>query len=131
MTALLIALLSINPSFAQSYHQGAKLENMRLMNNILYAVHQYKADCGAYPAALENLVAKSEGESCAQWSGPYLHTLSKDPWGNAYAYQITGDTFKLESYGSGNASRKSRTKGAIVFVNDTQAESLRNTAEAK
>lgn len=63
---------------------------------ISMAVSQYKFDIGSYPASLNDLSVKVE-----QY-GPWLSTISKDPWGNDYQYSYDDNTgtYAVWSYGS-------------------------------
>ena len=50
------------------------------------ALDQYRLDVGAYPAALEGLVANPG--NAANWNGPYLKKgLPHDPWDTPYRYK--------------------------------------------
>jgi general secretion pathway protein G len=50
------------------------------------ALDGYRLDVGAYPAALEGLVANPGNAS--NWNGPYLKKgLPSDPWDNPYRYK--------------------------------------------
>lgn len=65
-------------------------------------VDQYQADVGAYPDALQQLVAApSDADG---WLGPYAtETDFKDPWHNAIEYHRPGENdapYKLVSLGA-------------------------------
>lgn len=93
------------PRFANSTtrsKESALRANLKLFRN---AVELYKADTGAYPAALADLVAAaapgtgldSTGASVniipADWKGPYLNSLENDPLsGAAFTYSTSSPT---------------------------------------
>ena len=57
--------------------------------NISSAVDLYEMDIGEYPKTLEDLVEEKTG--VANWDGPYLRKLPKDPWGQSYYYKSPGE----------------------------------------
>lgn len=63
------------------------------------AIDTYRLDMGTVPSSLNDLVS-SESQG---WDGPYLpKAIPMDPWGQKYAYAVTGDSAKpytLMSYG--------------------------------
>ena len=93
------------PRFANSTtrsKESALRANLKLFRN---AVELFKADTGAYPAALAALVAASapangldsSGASvaiiAADWKGPYLNSLENDPLsGAAFTYSTSSPT---------------------------------------
>jgi general secretion pathway protein G len=93
------------PRFANSTtrsKESALRANLKLFRN---AVELFKADTGAYPAALADLVAASapangldsSGASvaivAADWKGPYLNSLENDPLsGAAFTYSTSSPT---------------------------------------
>ena len=93
------------PRFANSTtrsKESALRANLKLFRN---AVELYKADTGAYPSALADLVAASapangldaSGASvpilAADWKGPYLNSLENDPISQAaFTYSTSSPT---------------------------------------
>jgi len=93
------------PRFANSTtrsKESALRANLKLFRN---AVELFKADTGAYPAQLSDLVAASApangldsgGASvsilAADWKGPYLNSLENDPLsGAAFTYSTSSPT---------------------------------------
>lgn len=68
--------------------------------NIPSALDLYEMDIGEYPSGLGELVQETYG--AANWNGPYLKKLPKDPWGRDYYYQYPGDhgqDYDLASFG--------------------------------
>ena len=70
------------------------------------ALDLYAADNGQPPTQQQGLAAlraKPSGNPAPRnWNGPYLKkALNKDPWGNDYVYQRSGDSDEYEvlSYG--------------------------------
>ena len=51
---------------------------------------------------LQALVAKPAGQPSANWKGPYLDRLPKDPWNQPYQYQQPGQHGEIDvfSYGA-------------------------------
>ncbi|MBN1405251.1 MAG: type II secretion system major pseudopilin GspG [Candidatus Omnitrophica bacterium] len=76
-------------------------------SNLLLALDMYELDCGLYPTTEQGLSALKEKPSIApvpaNWKGPYLRKMPKDPWGNDYVYACPGlhnkDDYDLFSYG--------------------------------
>ena len=60
------------------------------------ALEKYALDIGTFPTTeqgLDALQKKPEGleeEKQKEWSGPYISTISKDPWGHKYSYEFPG-----------------------------------------
>jgi general secretion pathway protein G len=72
------------------------------------ALNSYFFDCGAYPTREEGLdVLWNKPSGGERWNGPYLQkAVPKDPWGNAYEYQVPGPNglpFAIRSFGSDGA----------------------------
>ena len=66
------------------------------------AIERFHDDTGEYPDALEDLARKPAGEAAANWEGPYLKTVPKDPWKKKYQYQKTdGAEHDYELYSNG------------------------------
>ena len=69
----------------------------------------YKLDNFSYPntgQGLDALVNKPSGAELKHWrKGGYIKKLNKDPWGNAYQYQIPGANgeFDIYSFGADSA----------------------------
>jgi general secretion pathway protein G len=89
--------------------QEAKITAARadIESNISVALDLYELDNGAYPTSEQGLLAlvdKPSGSPApANWNGPYLKKVPKDPWGSAYVYKCPGDknsgSFDLYSAG--------------------------------
>ncbi len=55
------------------------------------ALDIFEVDNGSYPKGpngLSDLVQRPR--DAANWHGPYLEAIPKDPWGNAYSYAFPG-----------------------------------------
>ena len=65
----------------------------------------YKLDNFNYPSTaqgLDALVNKPSGGELKHWrKGGYIKKLNKDPWGNAYLYQIPGANGEFDIYSLG------------------------------
>ncbi len=65
----------------------------------------YKLDNFNYPTTeqgLDSLVNKPSDQELKHWrKGGYIKKLNKDPWGNAYLYQIPGANGEFDIYSLG------------------------------
>lgn len=54
-----------------------------------FALERYKADVGAYPAKLEDLIYEPGPAGARPWKGPYYFAEEppRDPWGNPWVYR--------------------------------------------
>lgn len=76
-------------------------------SNISVALDLYELDNGTYPSTeqgLGALIEKPTGSPTpANWNGPYLKKIPKDPWARPYTYKSPGEhnttTFDLYSWG--------------------------------
>ena len=67
---------------------------------ICTAIDTYEVDTGRYPSSLQSLIS-SDGSP--NWNGPYIRGgLPVDPWGHAFRYERSGDSFKVSSDGPGD-----------------------------
>ncbi len=81
----------------------------------------YKLDNFNYPSTeqgLDALVNKPSGEELKHWrKGGYIKKLNKDPWGNAYLYQIPGANGEFDIYSLGADSTVGGTDSAADIGN--------------
>jgi general secretion pathway protein G len=64
---------------------------MTQIANLETALDAFRADNGFYPSGrngLQDLVQQPAG--AANWRGPYLDSVPKDPWGHDYVYDCPG-----------------------------------------
>lgn len=67
------------------------------IQSIGLALRMYELDNGEYPSSLDALVSNPGARN---WNGPYLESgLPIDPWGNAYLYARTDNSYSLRSLG--------------------------------
>lgn len=68
------------------------------------ALKLYKLDNFNYPTQAQGLAALSANPSAsANWRGPYIERLPKDPWGNDYQYRYpSSHGLKLDVYSFGS-----------------------------
>ncbi len=67
------------------------------IQSIGLALRMYELDNGEYPSSLDALVSNPGARN---WNGPYLEGgLPTDPWGNAYLYTRTENSYSLRSLG--------------------------------
>jgi len=117
---IILAVLAavVIPRFADSglrSKESALKANLRLYRG---AVEMFRNDTGAYPASLADLAATSapasgldasgaaKAISGADWKGPYLQRIERDPVsGNPFNYGTTSPNVgKVTSSASGNAT---------------------------
>ena len=87
---------------------GAAKSDLRTISGLL---DRFQLDCGRYPTTEEGLAALTTAPTGLEgkWGGgtnePYSKkTVDKDPWGNPYQYESTGNTsYTLKSYGEDGA----------------------------
>lgn len=107
-----LAAVKVGNRVGQSQEAGARA-NIKTLG---MAIALYEVDNGSLPPNLDALVSKPGAAN--NWRGPYLESgLPKDPWGNAFQYQIDGNsgTYKLKSMGAdGMVSGDDITKGSGV-----------------
>ncbi|MFO0753567.1 MAG: hypothetical protein U0411_09625 [Thermodesulfovibrionales bacterium] len=108
---VLIALLIPNLTGGSDKRNAAIV--MRTAEGIMSGLAKYKADIGAYPAALQSLWDKNAVDSSIAdyWKGPYLDTPSKtngsSPTQNVADQNIAGVTYeykKVTSSGGGSGT---------------------------
>lgn len=86
-----------------NYLTDARARTSELQINALKAsLDLFFLDVGRYPNEREGLDALMRGDGIRNWSGPYIQQseLPVDPWGNAYAYRVDGNGYRLISFGS-------------------------------
>ncbi|KKM90650.1 hypothetical protein LCGC14_1236480 [marine sediment metagenome] len=92
--------------FAQIGKSEVKTARAQI-NALGKALDTYRLDVGHYPSTENGLLALNvQPNNEPRWQGPYLSkAVPKDPWDNAYQYQMPGshgqyDEYDLWSYGS-------------------------------
>lgn len=60
------------------------------------AVDLYEVDTGRFPGGLGALTAD---DGAPNWSGPYLRSAAIDPWGQAFSFSSSGNSYKITSGG--------------------------------
>ena len=86
------------------FMSGAKLKAAHAqMVTLKQALEAVNLDIGRYPSDQEglSLLAASPGGGVANWNGPYMDRVPKDPWGNDFVYNIVpGGEPKITSLGA-------------------------------
>ncbi|HNW94130.1 MAG TPA: type II secretion system protein GspG [bacterium] len=59
--------------------------------NSALALYHDDVNSHRYPAALQQLCS----DNAAGWAGPYMATVTNDPWDNAYQYHATGGSYSI------------------------------------
>jgi general secretion pathway protein G len=75
------------------------------LQSLQTALDAFEVDTGRYPTSQEGLKALTASPAgLANWHGPYMKELPKDPWGRPYVYRNPGthnrDSFDLISRGA-------------------------------
>ncbi len=103
-------------AFAEKARKGTAAENIRVLKN---AITQFNLDVGSNPRSLKELVERPTDEARkARWHGPYIESLTPDPWGNDYVYRLTpGQKNPFELYSTGPAGEEGEKEARIGIVN--------------
>ena len=117
----LLATIAV-PNF-MSYLRKANITAAKVqIKNFVSAIEAYKMETGSIPDASNGLEAliKNPGD-LENWGGPYLKVkeIPKDPWGQAYIYNVPGNDgseFSIISYGSDK--QEGGTKEAADITSD-------------
>ncbi|MFP5519209.1 MAG: type II secretion system major pseudopilin GspG [Bdellovibrionia bacterium] len=91
------------PRFTGSLDKAKVREAKIQIGQVISALSMYYTDCGKYPQSLEGL--SQQDANCANW-GPEAYAKDKqlkDPWGNPFAYEVTGSDFVIKSLGKDGA----------------------------
>lgn len=71
---------------------GAAAGDIGAFNSAL-ALYQVDVQCKQFPVTLLQLYS----DNAAGWSGPYMATITPDPWDNAYTYTSDGSNYTIQS----------------------------------
>jgi len=71
-------------------------ENLAVLST---ALELFKADCGRYPTDGEGLPSLLHEIPVRGWKGPYIVSLTRDPWRYRFHYERKGDAYLLCSVG--------------------------------
>ena len=63
------------------------------------ATELFKQDCGRYPTPGEALPALLHDVGIPGWKGPYIISLTRDPWRQPFLYETTGTSVRVYSRG--------------------------------
>ncbi len=72
---------------------GAAAGDIGAMNSAL-ALYQVDVECKQFPATT---LIQLYSDNAAGWSGPYMATITADPWDNAYVYTSDGTNYTIQS----------------------------------
>ncbi len=91
----ILAALAVPRLVGRSQEARVTAAKADIDSNISVALDMYELDNGNYPTTEQGfaaLVQKPSGSPTpANWNGPYLKKIPKDPWGHAYVYKCPGD----------------------------------------
>lgn len=91
------------------------------IQGIVTALNMYRLDNFVYPSSaqgLQALVSKpSTQPDAANWKGPYLDRLPKDPWGREYMYSQPGQHGPVDVYSHGGDGKPGGTDEAADIGN--------------
>jgi len=101
---LLLAGIAI-PFASQALGKGQLAAAKMQIQSFDTAITSFQIDTGKLPKGLNELITNPGNKN---WEGPYLNKkeVPKDPWGNAYVYELSssgGNGYKITSYGSDGA----------------------------
>ncbi len=84
------------------------------LTNYAKELQQYRTDVstGTYPATLLQLYS----DNAPGWSGPYLATITPDPWDNQYTYTTDGAAYTLQTVHGRGKLYRDYTPGTIRLV---------------
>jgi general secretion pathway protein G len=87
---IIAVLYAITPRIGHAGHSRVTPAWGDINGGIKSALEQFKADTGAYPKNIQDLVQQPSGAT--NWHGPYFYQsrLPVDPWGNPYIYECPG-----------------------------------------
>ncbi len=105
------------------------------ITSIEAAVDMFRIDNGRLPTAKEGLAALMTAPADApDWTGPYLSksALPRDPWGNAYVYDLGVGTegFQVMSLGSDGAKGGEGTRADLVSESERASQRSRDRVVA-
>jgi len=82
--------------------QARAIKAKQDMRTMEASLQLYKLDNFTYPTQQQGLLAlvkrPTQGAPAANWSGPYLERLPKDPWGGEYYYRMPGEYGSLDLF---------------------------------
>lgn len=91
------------------------------IQGIVTALSMYRLDNFVYPSSaqgLQALVSKPNTQpEAANWKGPYLDRLPKDPWGREYLYRQPGQHGAFDVYSHGADGKPGGTDEAADIGN--------------
>ena len=109
VVVIIIGLLAavVVPQFLGRVDDARRAKAKQDIQAMQTALTMFKLDNYVYPTTdlgLQALVQKPDSPLIKNWrSGGYLQSLNKDPWGNAYLYEVPGkhgNEFDLYSLGA-------------------------------
>lgn len=99
LMGVLMGVLAVG--FGDIFGQNEKeIAGMFVKHGIKANMQQYRMNMGSYPTSDEGLAVllnAPDGDKASRWKGPYVDSVPKDPWGNAYQYACPG-THNKTSY---------------------------------
>ena len=102
---ILVTLASIATPLYMNYIKQANVSAAKTQIKMFEdALIQYKLAVGDYPETLQELVENVDGNE--KWTGPYIKSIPKDPWGNEYVYNKLDDDvnkYEIICYGADGA----------------------------
>ncbi|HNW93136.1 MAG TPA: type II secretion system protein GspG [bacterium] len=72
------------------------------------ALALYQVDCDSHPFPATTLM-QLYSDNAAGWAGPYMATITNDPWGNCYTYTSNGTDYTILTIHISNNTHKSET----------------------
>lgn len=87
-----------------------------MRGNLSLALDLFEHDCGRYPTNDEGLSALVVDSGISGWKGPYVKgQLSRDPWGNHYAYGLHSEDSRQYIISSAGPDGQTGTEDDLSF----------------
>jgi general secretion pathway protein G len=90
VVAIIMTLVGlVGPRLASKAKSAKKNATKIEIHNVKTALGNFEVNVGRFPSTAEGLAALVERPSEvaeSQWEGPYMDTIPKDSWGNAFRY---------------------------------------------
>ena len=97
--AILVILGGMVTLMYQNVQKNAMIRSAKVQIGLFQeAVKMYQLNTQGYPNSLDDLMTNNSGLDDATWAGPYVPSIPKDPWGQAYEYK-TGEPPVISSPG--------------------------------
>ena len=99
--ALLASLMGLIALGTLGQADNAKEEQARIaMTQLSQSLQLYRVHNNRYPTTEQGLQALLSNPGSPRWRGPYSEPAKlQDPWGIEFTYELSGNQFKISSFG--------------------------------